>query len=81
MTPRTRADLTRVLKVLVAYAVFAWVLWALLPAIRRTFLLPELFMGMAMGALGVGAVLAGVVAWRYPHMGVGAHPPREGDEG
>lgn len=80
MTPETRADLSRVLKVLAAYAVLAWLLWALLPAIRRTFLLPELFLGMANGALGVGAVLAGVVAWRYPRMGVGGHEERNGED-
>ena len=69
--------LWRVVRVLVVYAVFAAFFWVLIPPIRRTFLLPALFVQVAQGAVFVGALVAAVVAWRYPETG-GRRP--EGEE-
>jgi len=63
--------LGRVAKVLAAYALFALLALAAVPTVRETFLLPELFDATARWGLGLGAVLAAVVAWRYPHVGGG----------
>lgn len=78
-----REGAVRVVKVLAAYVVLAGLLWVLLPVIRRTFLLPELFDTLTKGALAVGAALAALVAWRYPEMGVGERTggDREGSDG
>jgi hypothetical protein len=65
------AGFLRIVKVLVVYAVAGGLLWTLLPAIRRTFLLPALFGTLARGAILVGALLAAAVAWRYPEAGSG----------
>lgn len=74
MSDGVGAALRRAAKVLVAYAVGAALLWSALPAIARTFLLPELFGVLARGALVLGVGIAVVVAWRYPRMGVGGGP-------
>lgn len=75
------AAVVRVVKVLLVYAVGAAVAWSLIPPIRRTFLLPALFTDVAQGALVLGALVAAVVAWRYPTMGVGSGSGQGGSEG
>ncbi|GMV06117.1 MAG: hypothetical protein AMXMBFR53_23930 [Gemmatimonadota bacterium] len=71
-----RGAAARIGKVVAAYALFAALALAALPAVQRTFLLPELFDAVARWSLGLGAILAAVVAWRYPHVGDAAGGPR-----
>jgi hypothetical protein len=61
----------RVTLTLAVYAVAACLLWIGIPAFERLLLLPQLFPLLAKGALLVGAPLAALAAWRYPHMGGG----------
>ncbi len=65
-------SLRRIVIVELAYLVFAVLAWGAIDPVRQTFLLPELFTAVARGALFLGFFVAGITAWRYPHMGPGA---------
>lgn len=59
----------RIVLVLVAYALFSIGVLRASAWIRRTFALPPLFDTLLLGLLGVGVVLAVVLAVRYPDVG------------
>ena len=59
----------RIAKVLTIYAVLAAGAWWAVDPVRQTFLLPPLFSRAARGALVLGAVVALLIAWKYPDIG------------
>lgn len=65
----TDLPIRRIVWVLLAYAVGAWLVLRLGAAIRRLLLLPPLFETLLSGALVLGVPLAIAVAWRYPQLG------------
>ena len=71
MTARDGSPWWRVLKVLLAYALFALLLMPFLQGLQRLLFLPDLFIRLALGGLMLGLPLALLVAWRYPDIGGG----------
>ena len=71
--------LRRVTLTLVAYAVGAWVVLGAASWVRRELVLPEMFEELLRGAVWVGAVLAGLLAWHYPAIAAAgdAEPSRD----
>lgn len=66
----TGRSVRRVGITLAVYGVAAALCWASIPGVRRMFLLPTLFVTVAKGGLILGGLIAVVVAWRYPRMGI-----------
>lgn len=65
----TDLPIRRIIWVLLAYALGAWLVLQFGGAIRRLLLLPPLFETLLNGALVLGVPLAIAVAWRYPQLG------------
>ena len=68
------APLYRVTSVLLVYAGAAWVVLGVAGWFRRALALPALFETLLRGGLLMGVVLAALLAWHYPRLGVGSDP-------
>ena len=64
----------RIAKVLSIYVVLAAGAWWAVDPVRQTFLLPPLFSRAARGALVLGAIVALLMAWKYPEIGPSDDP-------
>jgi hypothetical protein len=69
----------RVAAVLLAYAAGSWVVLAGAAWVAGVLALPSLFDTLLRWGLVVGAVVAALVAWRFPEIGEGEGPSADGE--
>jgi hypothetical protein len=62
--------LRRIVWVLSAYALGAWLVLQGAAWLQRVLALPRIFHTLLLGGLLVGIPVAALVAWRYPELGV-----------